>query len=1067
MTDLIRYQVPPDSPVSDALSRGTNLIIPPLSIAERLRHLPESVYELVPETYLWRLVEALLDPVSTEHSRQIAAVLSSGASNVLFGDLDSVYGAIFGIRRRTTEINTVTSRSMAEPEQWLDAYARDASYRQRSQRFAQAANLGPTSVGMEAIAEAVVGGDIDIAESTHHFDIYCSRPLSDLARYEMETALHRLKPAHVTFSIIAPQTSRYTEVTLSEPEASSNHWQIVSLTGSTADLIPPHTHPRFVSWTHMASAQASGTVDGIEAWLSDETGDFTPQSALGVGALPDILTHPYRSDTYVQGETVTDAVARGVAIPPPRSRWWATLPKSAESPATEVLNVNLAEPSPINRLTFRTFRVPHRGFVEYFDAPTRQWVQVHQFTVSDSSPGRYGASFIRPDWVPIQVNFPQPITSQSLRIRLQRYNLGVPPVNLQGVPVPYSLGLSQVLVGYSITSRDTVPVELDGAVAAFTAPDGSRRRYALIESSPEAVLTPSTDDVWRSELQPVPEAAVWLTVKAEGKVSHFEIAAASEGAILHLYHSIDNENWEPIPRTFRLASGIISVPPRPAGWWKFEMTYLSPLVTDAPRNPVPVSYLTIPSQQAEHGRPDSTVPGVETEIRLPQRLPRSTSVRPAGQLPTEVLHTQDRDLSQSLRRASIYGGFLAWQRPADGPYFAQEGPHEYVTQTTSLTEGVGFGVAIRSITALLDSKTSILSSPDVIDETFDDDNSITTSTWVPRDGYISSEGRQTATAIGQVAVRSPIEAVQFATQQTEPQDIAQPITIETLELNSDEDWHVVGDAFVAEAPVGVIVARQSAPIDPVDSDPDINLDLPHPVFSTFAGQITPGATGGVQSGPLLVSEFGEVEAAVTITAITSLDFIELQIVDPDDTVVARRVVDDLRPDESRRVTLKYIIGSFVLNRLPTFEHRTIVDQPDQTLFEDDGLENLTPSITDVGQSIYRMRIIQTTPRTAAWRVSDVSFKNNAVVWAFSHNGTDWVGAAGVRNNAQGAVKLPASTTDLYWRVTAHAANQSVSHLRIRPRYTEPVRSTTADLRGPQASIFDASPPIEADPLFYR
>ncbi len=41
MTDLIRYQVPPDSPVSDALSRGTNLIIPPLSIAERLRHLPE------------------------------------------------------------------------------------------------------------------------------------------------------------------------------------------------------------------------------------------------------------------------------------------------------------------------------------------------------------------------------------------------------------------------------------------------------------------------------------------------------------------------------------------------------------------------------------------------------------------------------------------------------------------------------------------------------------------------------------------------------------------------------------------------------------------------------------------------------------------------------------------------------------------------------------------------------------------------------------------------------------------------------------------------------------------
>jgi hypothetical protein len=132
---------------------------------------------------------------------RLTSMLSTGA----FLDLDTFYGAIFGLQRHTTElyptnldgtpVNPYTD--LANSDIWDDLVSRDARYRSRLHQLARAVNMGATYPGIKGAAEALLNCDVDVVESWVRTDLLANN--FNLTATTSGSSYLAIKSQYVTF----------------------------------------------------------------------------------------------------------------------------------------------------------------------------------------------------------------------------------------------------------------------------------------------------------------------------------------------------------------------------------------------------------------------------------------------------------------------------------------------------------------------------------------------------------------------------------------------------------------------------------------------------------------------------------------------------------------------------------------------------------------------------------------------------------------------------------------------------------------------------------------------------
>lgn len=167
-TELIRLQTHPSDTHPSVTKSETNMLLAPTSVYERLRHLPDNIYDLSPESKLVKFMKAVLGDAGAGQLRKKLLIhrMQSTLQGTHFYDLDRFYGPLFGIKRNVSEqLDFNPYIETATREQWGEAHAKDASFRSRIEQFARALTYGATPTGMELLAEALLSVDVDVYES--------------------------------------------------------------------------------------------------------------------------------------------------------------------------------------------------------------------------------------------------------------------------------------------------------------------------------------------------------------------------------------------------------------------------------------------------------------------------------------------------------------------------------------------------------------------------------------------------------------------------------------------------------------------------------------------------------------------------------------------------------------------------------------------------------------------------------------------------------------------------------------------------------------------------------------
>lgn len=277
--DLILSQRGTESaPVPAGMSEITNPIHPSKRVIDRLGNFPSESYDLSAESHLTKLMKVLLGDtgVGQLHKKMILARIQQSIGGTHFFDLDSFYGAVVGVLRRSEEqLSKDPFRESVSESEWSEIVVRDASYRSRVEQFAKALNLGSTAIGMEVAAEAILAVNCDVVENwvtddnlsskwatvesigtystlaaysyaqiekygalsgilspikdRHKFTIYPHRILTEEERYDATRVLERFRPAGSLIEISPIPSNAYSVVSANSAFSDSEHWKIKTL----------------------------------------------------------------------------------------------------------------------------------------------------------------------------------------------------------------------------------------------------------------------------------------------------------------------------------------------------------------------------------------------------------------------------------------------------------------------------------------------------------------------------------------------------------------------------------------------------------------------------------------------------------------------------------------------------------------------------------------------------------------------------------------------------------------------------------------------------------------------
>lgn len=324
-------QMVPEAPEFPGSVTATNMVVPPTTIADRLRHFPEEVYDLSPESHLSRFVKVLLGDAGAGQLRKrlFLARLRSTLQGSHFFDLDRFYGPIFGVRRNLDEILDFNPQDTATTAQWDEATAQDASFRSRIEQFSRALPYGPTPTGMELISEALLSIDCDVYESFIQADssyqtyaelenlygvgtpggfysdmegvpysqlegeglsrlsgddrrVFTIRPkrrISQRESFDLRRVINKIKPADARLVIDFEGVPLHDPIPIDSITSDSEYWEIISeVTVGSSELGPytstsaePTEQPRppFAGYQGEAWSYNADMV-GVSAYLQDE-----------------------------------------------------------------------------------------------------------------------------------------------------------------------------------------------------------------------------------------------------------------------------------------------------------------------------------------------------------------------------------------------------------------------------------------------------------------------------------------------------------------------------------------------------------------------------------------------------------------------------------------------------------------------------------------------------------------------------------------------------------------------------------------------------------------------------
>lgn len=291
-------QVPDSAPLPDGLSEATGLVLAPLPVEEHLAaNFPPEVYDLSPGSHLSRFAKALLGEagVGQVSKRMLVARLGATLAGTHFFDLDRFYGALFNLRRRVEErYDFDPHASVASAGDWDDVRAKDSAYRSRIEQFARALGNGPTAIGMELMAEALLGVDCDVREnyikvdygiSTYSdledftfggleaysygdlegdpsdqnrwaFTIVPHRPITEEERYDLIRVLSRIKPANSILRVQLEGVATLVPITPRGAWSDSENWEFRRETPQSDAppepiVVPPFTNTQGAKWSYL------------------------------------------------------------------------------------------------------------------------------------------------------------------------------------------------------------------------------------------------------------------------------------------------------------------------------------------------------------------------------------------------------------------------------------------------------------------------------------------------------------------------------------------------------------------------------------------------------------------------------------------------------------------------------------------------------------------------------------------------------------------------------------------------------------------------------------------------
>jgi hypothetical protein len=333
-TTILSLQTVTTAPQSVGVSEGTNLLLPPSRVIDRLGNFPDDVWDLRPHSHLVRLMSVLLGDAGAGqlNKRFFVSRLSDVLAGSGFFDLDGFYGALFGFQRtQGEEINLNPYTGLATVKQWIQAYAADSSYRSRLFQFAKAINFGGTPIGLELVAEAMLGVDVDLYEGwvdddhasiptfpmvflTRHTprNMFLLRPKKQISAadgYNLRRVVNTLKPADTFLNIDFVGADIHNQVPIGGIVASSEHWEIVQYRfdralGKFAEILkPPFSGHQGESWSY---ATALATVSASTEELITLPSPSTEVEISTVGYGDPYAGFPLTFGVFVAAEAMLD-----------------------------------------------------------------------------------------------------------------------------------------------------------------------------------------------------------------------------------------------------------------------------------------------------------------------------------------------------------------------------------------------------------------------------------------------------------------------------------------------------------------------------------------------------------------------------------------------------------------------------------------------------------------------------------------------------------------------------------------------------------------------------------------
>jgi hypothetical protein len=381
---------------------------------------------------------------------------------------------------------------------------------------------------------------------------------------------------------------------------------------------------------------------------------------------------------------------------------------------------------------------------------------------------------------------------------------------------------------------------------------------------------------------------------------------------------------------------------------------------------------------------------------------------------------------QSAQQLGFGYNYTQWQVSGRSPIQPVAGVHNYLISEVQAVSRTAFFVGLRTV-GVRRKLTRSIGDGKVYDDTLLDvaniDTAQTTFNVEPGQIFTPEAGANSLLTVPMVAVskpyfsRRPVNAIQFATQQTGPSQLVpddefRDPSLVSYDFSNVDAWHSSGDSIIFwdQGAGAVRVSRNPSVLDAFYS-PDTPIVHPpvSPVLASgFARTVTLdfGSYGGIASPTVSVSPKGEVYVGTRVAAWNELSGdLALRVYGSDGTTILAEKL--FRPQV--KVPIEVELG-YVLNN-------TAID------------------------SAISVRVEQTGPFKDAWLMYALSIFDTSVLWEFSvDDGATWTPGYTTRSLKYGVIQLPYPGSALRWRCTAYRYNSIIDAIRIRPWYLNRIGS---------------------------